>query len=529
MNRRDFLLRTLQFSAAGLIVPTFLRRGVAYGYDGKGALTAGAMAGSMAGPFGGKILVLVNLEGGNDGLNTVVPYGDPRYYQVRPTIAIQPGAVAPLSAVTGLHPALSPLLPRYQSGGMAVVQAVGYPSMDLSHFRGTDIWMSGSSSDQVVETGWLARFFEAMYPDFPNTTPNAPFGLQQGDSARLPLKGARAQCGVIVDSPESFYSLVLGSYAGEFDDTPPAGRGGEELAYVRQVDRESFLYAEAIEAAANAGTNSVEYPNFNLARQLEAVARLVSGGLETPVYLTATGGYDTHTSQPDDHADRLNRLARSLDAFLQDLENQGLGDRVLVMTTSEFGRRVEENGDHGTDHGTAAPHFMLGAGVSGGLYGSNPDLQNLDWDGNLLVQHDYRQLYATVLSGHFGADPTVVDEVLMGEWTPIGALPLAKRIPRSQALAGATVKVDFLRGVSPNPLPAGGGAAEIAFDLAQAGAVSFEVFDTSGRQVATPVRGSYSAGSHRVPWKMDRIATGTYFVRMRTAVSERRTRLVVVR
>lgn len=521
LSRRDFLLRTLSFSAAGLIVPPFLRHGLALGKEELRAFGGGEA------PFGGRVLVVVNLQGGNDGLNTVVPFADPVYHSVRPTIGLHANQVMQLNGVTGLNNGLSPFGPWYQSGKLAVIQAVGYENMNLSHFRGADIWLSGSDADPEVTTGWMARFIEAMFPGFPGTYPEAPYGIQQGDSNRLPWNGDRAEIGVVVDSPESFYNLVLGGYVGEFDDDPPPTRGGDELRFVRQLDRETFGYAAAIADAASSGQTTVDYPDFDLGHELEAVARLVSGGLATPLYLTSTGGFDTHTDQLGWQEEALSRVGDAVAAFLADMQNQGLLDRVLVMTMSEFGRRVEENGGYGTDHGTAAPMFLAGGPVIGGIYGQNPDLTDLDYDGNLKHQHDYRSVYATVLESHFGADPSLVSEVLYGDYPTLGCL--SGFVPRpSPTRAVGLPSVDRLRGVSPNPIRAARGRAEVRFDLAEAAPVALDLFDPSGRKLLELAHGDFAAGQHQATWDLSRIAAGTYFLRMQLPRGEKRARVVVL-
>ncbi|MCA9728437.1 MAG: DUF1501 domain-containing protein, partial [Candidatus Eisenbacteria bacterium] len=410
MKRRDFLQRTLQYSAAGLLVPSFLRHG-----GWLDPATAQAASDLLA----GQILVLVNLSGGNDGINMVPPYLDPVYYQVRPNLAIPADQVVPIANGTGLHPSLAPLQAFHTEGKLAVIQGVGYPSMNLSHFRGTDIWFSGSSAEAVISTGWLARFLERLYPEFPDLKPESPFALQQALAHRIPLTGDRGVTGVIVDDPSTFFALVNGSYSGEWSDELPDTRGGDELTYVREIDQDTFEYAAAIQNASENGTNTVVYPQSTLGGQLEIVARLISGGLGTPIFLTAEFGFDTHAQQAASHAQILGSVGSSVAAFLNDLRNQGLSQRVLVLTQSEFGRRVSENGSLGTDHGTAAPMLAVGDPVAGGVFGTNPDLTNLDPNGNLLIQHDYRAVYQTVLQNHFGASGAVAQDVLYGDFGTI--------------------------------------------------------------------------------------------------------------
>jgi uncharacterized protein (DUF1501 family) len=404
---------------------------------------------------------------------------------------------------------------------MAVIQGVGYPSMNLSHFRGTDIWFSGSSADDVIATGWLARFLESVYPDFPEIEPASPFALQQALAHRIPLTGERGVTGVIVDDPSTFFELVDGSYAGDFTDEVPPTRGGDELAYIREIDRATFKYAAAIQNAAEAGTNTVPYPTTALGGQLEIVARLISGNLGTPIYLTSEFGFDTHAQQAGPHAQILGSVGNSIAAFLTDLRNQGLSDRVLVLTQSEFGRRVTENGSAGTDHGTAAPMIVLGERVMGGIYGTNPNLSQLDPNGNLLIQHDYRSVYQTVLQHHFGASSSRAQDVLYGNF---GTLPFL------QAATSAPIPSDSfatrLTGAQPNPARE---SARIHFALARAEAVSLALFDVDGRRVDQILYEDRPAGEQSVAWRSDGIAAGNYWIRLSGKGWERHAPVTVVR
>ncbi|MCC7143054.1 MAG: DUF1501 domain-containing protein [Candidatus Eisenbacteria bacterium] len=517
MNRRDFLQKALALSAAGLIVPESMRKGNLFG-------AAPAFAGTATdAPFNGRILIWLNLSGGNDGVNTVIPYADPQYYAVRPTIAVPANQVLPLTGSLGLNPALQPLMSLWNAGKMAVVEGVGYPSMNLSHFRGTDIWFSGSAEEVLWETGWLARYLEAMFPDFPYLLPDSPYGLQQSDNHRIPLNGTRGLTGIVVDDPSSFYYLVNETYPGEYGDNPPPGRGAEELNYVRTLDQLTFEYASAIQAASDAGTNTVTYPETSLGTQMQIIAKLISGGLKTPVFLCTEYGFDTHAYQLNSHGDLLGSVGQSIAALWADLNAQGYGNKVCILTTSEFGRRVEENGSYGTDHGTAAPHFVIGNGVSGGVYGGAPNLTSLDEYGNLLIQNDYRSLLATVLRGHFGASSALMTEIFGGNFAP---LPFMQ--PATDA-GGEERFTDRLHLPSPNPVrPSLGQSVELRFELARPAQVSMRIFDLQGRQVAQVADGTFSAGVHRVDWRPGNLTAGAYLVRMEQAGARPRHAKVVV-
>ena len=461
MQRRDFLNRM-----TGLTTGALLGHSIWWPLSARALLSPGTTS-------PGRILVLVVLQGGNDGLNTLIPYADPLYYAKRPVLSIPAAQVLTLQGGVGLHPALAPLLDHWNAGRLAVVRDVGYPAMSLSHFRATDILFSGTSATDVLSTGWLARYLEATHPDFPATLPPGPMAVQQGFSAGLVLQGDRGVTGVVVDNPSTFYSLVNGNYVGSGSDAVPETRGGNELEYVRGIDEASFAYAGVIQSAATAGENRVTYANSSIARQLATVARLIDGQMDTPVYLTGMGGFDTHATQLNNHAALLAELADGLDTFMDDLEQMGRRQDVVVLTVSEFGRRVGENGSAGTDHGTAAPWFVLGGGISGGLVGAASDLAALDGSGNLAMQHDYRSVYATLLRGWLGADPALAQALLGGDFPLLGFLP-ATAVPEEGGRPGGAARLE-----PPFPNPARG-PRTLRFSLAQPGPAEVSAFDASG-------------------------------------------------
>ena len=523
IDRRDFLRRVLRLSAAGLVVPPFLRVGSLLDPSASWASLGAEPRGGA--PFGGRVLVWINLGGGNDGLNSIVPYANPLYYAKRPSLAVPSQEVTPISATAGLHPSLAPLAPLHRSGNLAVIQGVGYPNMNLSHSRGTDIWMSGSSSSAILETGWIARFLEQVFPGFPGIIPSSPYGLQQANTHRLPLAGDRGLTGIVVDDPGWFHSLIGRTYPGDFDDELPPTRGGEELAYLRSLDRQTYDYAEAIQAAAAAGRNLVGYPGTSLGEQLAVTARLIGGGLQTPVFLVAESGFDTHAEQRGPHAQRLASLGGSLAAFWRDVQQQGLSDRVLVVTTSEFGRRVGENVSRGTDHGTAAPHFVLGQRVRGGILGHDPDLRNLDLQGNLRVQHDYRDVLATVLLRHFGATPEIVDTVFRGPRTPLAFLDAREAPPAEVSDTDDPPSVPRVLRMWPNPISTSRTKSlQIRFELPATMPVTLGVFDFSGRRVARVAEREFAPGAHDMRWAPGKIAAGCTSCASRRAGGARRRR-----
>jgi len=366
--------------------------------------------------FNDKIVVVVNLNGGNDGLNTVIPYQDSNYYSLRPDIAISNDSVLPITSDLGLHPSLTHLANYWNQGKLCIVENVGYSNQNLSHFRSTDIWQSASNSNQTVNTGWIARILEQIYPDHTDNLPEIPMALLQGTTNNLLLTGEQGITGIQVDDPSSFLDLVNSTYYNSPDNIIPDTSGGDELQYVRNIDNTAFEYAEYIQNVADSGSNTMDYANNSLSIQLSSVAKLISGGMYSPFYIVYQSGYDTHSDQINRHGILMSDLSLALSNLYNDLENQGLADKVVIMTTSEFGRRPYQNGGGGTDHGAAAPMFVLGNTINGGIIGNAPNLSSFDGNNNLLHEYDYRQIYSSLLSQHFGLSSDQINNALLNSF-----------------------------------------------------------------------------------------------------------------
>ena len=368
MKRRDFL------SAMGAASVSFL-------------FPCSAFA-QRAGASYDRLLVLVELKGGNDGLNTVVPYADSAYLQLRPRLAIPRDQVLQLDQQAGLHPALEPLLALWQGRELAVVQGVGYPGANLSHFRSIDIWDTASKSNEYLTEGWLARAFGAA----PAPQAYAADGVVVGGAEMGPLRGGVRT--IALTNPEQFLrqaKLVA-----------PAGQArNAALEHILKVEQ------NIVRAAVRLHGNHVfatAFPAHSFGNAVRTAAQLVASGAGVAVIKLSLGGFDTHSGQPPRHAQLLKALAESLVALKGALTEIGRWDSTLVMTYSEFGRRPRENLSNGTDHGTASAHFLMGGRVKGGLYGAPPELSRLDGSGNLSFAVDFRDLYATVLERWWGVD-----------------------------------------------------------------------------------------------------------------------------
>jgi uncharacterized protein (DUF1501 family) len=385
-----------------------------------------------------RILVMVNLIGGNDGLNTVIPLDQYGAYQgLRSNIAIPEASILPLpgNIGTGFHPAMTGLRNMYEQGKLSVIHSVGYPNPNQSHFRSADIWMSGVDSNQYVPTGWMGRYLGDRYNGYPigypNTTMEDPIALQIGYLATPTLQGTSQSMAVTIDSPSNFYNLIGGAEAVPPTNIPPL-QTGEQIAYIRQQQALAVGYATEIKAAGDAGTNLATYPaaieKNELADQLKIVARLISGGIKTKIFFVTQYGYDTHSTQVDNsdnkvgaHANLLKQLSVAISTFQLDLELQGNADRVVGMTFSEFGRRATSNASKGTDHGVAAPMFVFGNGVKKQTIGVNPDLTNgllpempQPWETgrDIKMQIDFRRVYNDILVDWFGTTQTTTNNLI---------------------------------------------------------------------------------------------------------------------
>ena len=382
----------------------------------------------------GKKIVLVQLAGANDGLNTLVPLNQyDKYATLRPNIKLSDtGAngiinldtTLSLTDQVGLHPSLVGFKSLYDSGLMRVIQGVGYPSQDKSHFKSTDLWLTGGDGTPVNNTsqsGWVGRFLENYYADFLDA--NFPLGIQLGSSENSLGFHGEVEHGMSLNingqDPSGFYSVING-LGGAAPTTIPNSEYGNLLKFILENDTSSNTYAQTISAAFNNGSNSLTYPNTSLANQLKTVARFISGGLQTKVYLVKIGGFDTHdlqvaantTSHLGKHADLLTQISESIKAFITDLNNQNMGDDVIAVTFSEFGRKAAENGNLGTDHGEIAPMFVFGSSIAPGISGTNINLNEAVVGNNYqvqTVQHDYRRVFSTILQDWFGANNSTLD------------------------------------------------------------------------------------------------------------------------
>ena len=453
MKRRNFI-RNSSISAIGL-------PGAINGFN----LTAHADDNLLSrfflpGTTNDHILVIIQMSGGNDGLNTVIPldqYGN--YVNARSNIAIVQNKVLPLTgtAATGLHPSLTGLRDLYNDGKLCIIQSAGYPAPSFSHFRATDIWMTAADSDQYLNDGWLGRYLNGEYPDYPSGYPTTempdPLGIQFGSGTSLSLLGPASPMGYTISDPNAFINNADGA-----EDVVPANTPmGEKLQYIRDVSKQAQVYYNTVKNAFNfnGNTNLATYPVNNLASQLKIVARLINGGLKTKIYVVSVGGFDTHSNQTNNtdtatgtHAALMATLGDSIKAFHTDLKLMNKDQRVLGMTFSEFGRRIKSNASGGTDHGYAAPMFVFGSQATGGIIGTNPVLPAVAGvNDNIALQNDFRSIYFSIMKRWLCQDSASLQQVMLQNFTELNICNNANCAPLGRS---TSIQREFVKN-SPNP------------------------------------------------------------------------------
>lgn len=466
----------------------------------------------------GSILVLVQLAGGNDGLNTLVPFEDPVYYQKRTTVNVKKEEVLKLTSTLGLHPSLAGFRKLYDEAKLCAVGNVGYASPNRSHFRSTDIWLSGSDANTVLAEGWLGRYLASTNPEFPVKMPAQPMAIQLGSVESMLLLSQVGTTATVFEDPNQFFQLVSGSTAD--NDPPPATPAGDELKFLKQIAAQSIQYSGVIKQSADKGKNAVAYPITNLGRQLGIVAKLISGGATTPVYLTTIGGFDTHANQLTQHANLLKQVSDAVSMFQSDLQKQNLGKNVVVMTFSEFGRRLTQNGTNGTDHGTAAPLFVIGETVRAGILGGNPNLTDLDGSGDPKFKHDFRQVYASVLRDHLGLSPADARAVLNGK--DFEKLPIFLQSSEKPSIAQAFELAQNY----PNPAS---DLTYIPYAVAETQAVRLSLLDLQGRELLTLKSETAAPGSYTAVLNAAPLPAGQYLYSLEGNGPRQTKRLMVAR
>ncbi len=469
-----------------------------------------------------RVLVIIRLNGGNDGLNTVIPRDQYANLTIqRSNVLIPETSVLPLTTEVGLHPVMTGMQTMYNDGKLGIIQNVGYPEQNRSHFRSMDIWTSGLI-DNDPNTGWLGRFFQNDHPNYPtgypNTTYDDPFAISMGYEVSTTCQGLIANFSHAVSNPFDNFSLQTSG------STNDGTYYGSQIEYLVHLIDQANEYGSQITTAANAGNTLATYPNTTLGDQLQYVAQMISGGLKTKVYILNINGFDTHDSQVSatdtttgTHAQLLQTLSDAIAAFQTDLQLLGLEDRVAGMTFSEFGRQIASNASRGTDHGDAAPLFLFGSCLETNIMGSNPTIgSSIVNQAGIPMEFDFRDIYASVLRDWFGVDTTTIQSFFEHTVTfhnVLGACNLS--------VEEKTLEMDDVL-LYPNPCT---NSTTFRF-RSEDEWVRIDVFDMSGKVVATVLDGNIAPGSHDIYFETRDLQMGEYIVQIRKKSGNIQTKLI---
>ena len=451
---------------------------------------------------GPRKLVIIRLKGGNDGLNTFVPlYQFSNYQALRPTLAHSSGSLIELESSFAMPDSMQSLLSLWEGEQMRVINSVGYENQNLSHFTGSDIVFSGNDNVSENGSGWLARYFTNQNPDYLTNPCPFPPAVKIGGPTNVLFNSEDG-----IDISANFANTdqlnsLLNNAGVQFDNTtaPDDCYYGEQVLYLRSIANSAALYGTAIYDAYEASTTEADYGGTLLGQQLELVARLIKGGLETQFFLVTLDGFDTHASQNGvgNHLGLLQQFSDAVNAFYTDLAASSFDQDVLTMTGSEFGRRVQENGLSGTDHGTAAPVMLFGPALAGkGFHGENPDLTTLDGTGNLQIGTDFRSIYATVLDKWLCLDADLTDEILGNSYDRLDGLGF------SCQTVGIEGVPDPVRTQDHRVYHLGGGTYRLVFQLPRATRIGISLFTIGGIPVLEIPARSYSTGKNTVDFDL---------------------------
>ncbi|MEM6763705.1 MAG: DUF1501 domain-containing protein [Bacteroidota bacterium] len=515
MKRRNFV----KTASASLSVPLLLG-GTSLNAFGRNTALDALLEHAQ---FEDRVLVLVRLNGGNDGLNTFIPLDQyanltkARQNIIIPEPKLQNTLIGDKNA---FHPIMTQVKELYDTEKLAIIQSVGYPQQNRSHFRSTDIWTSASDSKTVENSGWIGRYLNQNHSEYPIGYPNEenpdPLAITIGNQLSQTCQGPAVNMGM------ALANLNGGQALWEDTGETPSTRYGNELNFLRQSFIQTNKYRVSILSAAEKAPDNLSdlYPERgnSLSNELRLVARLIAGGLRTKIYVVDLGGFDTHGNQveegePTDEAGRhvslLRRVSEAIFAFQDDLRLFGLEDRVLGMTFSEFGRQIKSNDSYGTDHGTAAPLFVFGSKVNNTIFGVNPIIaDDIDNGAGVPMQYDFRAVYSSILAGWFGAPEELAKEVMLDEGFEY--IPIVKT-EVSTDINEELNKSTKLHQNYPNPFTL---HTRIPVELETSTHIQIKVYDYMGKEIGTLVDKKLAAGKHEIPFERQELAAGNYYYRM---------------
>jgi len=509
MKRRSFLKSGSAFSLPMLL------GGVNLGYVANSPLTP------LLEQDNDRIFVLIQQNGGNDGLNTVIPIDQySALSTLRSDILIPESRILKLTDETGVHPSMTGIKSLYEESSIRILQNVGYANQNRSHFRSKDIWTSGSQADEVLTTGWLGRQMDAIHMGFPEAYPNEsyphPLAITLGPSVSETCQGIAGNFSLAVQDPNNFIT-VPGITDEELPDLPY----GHELSYLRLIIEQTNVFGDILKESAAKGQNRSDlYPQSGqnkLADQLKVVAQLISGGLQTKIYLVNLNGFDTHANQVDandtttgDHAQLMHNMSEAIHAFMDDLRIQKLDERVIGATRSEFGRQIASNGSLGTDHGDAAPLIVFGTCVNEGIEGSNPEIPSQpEPQSGVETQIDFKDVFGSILIDWFGSTEADVRAIFSHDFeympiiTPCNDTTPINDLANEQLISFKT---------SPNPF-----FEHIDLSVKSHGAhIRISIFNSMGQEVIMLEDRFFPPGVTDVHHELPSLPPGNYYCRMQS-------------
>ena len=527
MKRRNFLQTAAAFSIPALLPLT-------------GTRASTSRFTSLINSDSDRILVIVHLFGGNDGLNTLIPLDQYQTLrEVRKDIIIEEGKIHKLTDELGIHPEMKDMKNMFAEGKLRPIQSVHYPNQNRSHFRSTDIYTSGSASDEFLTSGWMGRYLETQYAGYPINYPSSqqphPPAVSIGDVAHPTCEGTKINLSQTVLDPNNTRKL-----SNMLADTPN-DKYGDELSFIRTTMKQTNDYNTVIKSAADKGRNAVTYRYRDsniypqnqrnpLAEQLKKVARMISGGLQTKVYTVYMNGFDTHAGQVIEgnehmgtHAKLLSDVSRAISDFQNDLKAQGLEERVLGMTFSEFGRRIRPNASFGTDHGTAGPMFLFGSCVNGGILGDNVKIErDVDQHAGVPMQFDFRDVYGSILVDWFDVRSYEVKNLLHDNFK---YLPIANSCNEDDVADTDKADEGWVFGD-----PRSNSSNEVVLQVTSPGTnlLRYTLFDGRGRMVLANQISVAGTADHILFKRPGRLPSGTYTLRLATETGGNLTRKVVL-
>lgn len=528
MKRRDFIKRS---APAGIVFPALINGFTFKAYSESPLASALTQASTET----DHVLVIVQLNGGNDGLNMVIPLDQyDNLANARSNIILPKNKILKLNGTsfTGLHPSMPGLQKLFNDEKLQIIQSVGYPQPNFSHFRATDIWMTASDSNQTLNSGWAGRYLNEEYSNFPVGYPNNvmpdPLAIQIGSFVSPAMQGPAVNMGMAISDPVNFYNLING-----IQGTAPNTRGGKELTYIRQIAQQTQQYGTVIKNAAAKVNKQLTYPTGNtLADQLKIVARLIAGGLKTRIYMVSIGGFDTHALQVNtnatetgNHANLLQKVSEGIKAFVDDLKFLNSEKRVIGMTFSEFGRRIKSNSSGGTDHGAAAPLFIFGHYAQNDVTGSSPVIPiTTGTSDNIPMQFDFRSVYASILKQWFCVPDSTLENVMLKNFQSMNVIKkTAPCMSSSPDIINPNAGKNIISNY-PNPFQT---STTISYE-SFGGHTLIQIFNTEGKLIKTLVDMEMNAGTHKVTFENEGYLPGIYYARLQNnSIQQIRTMLLV--